>query len=175
MFRFIIILMIYSTLVSGCREIPSKKSMIEKVNILFIKGPIEPHIPFACGQLLTLEGSEISKDTIIYDQAFLRQIEEGIHLLDKRPKNDEQNNCDIRVQCELYYNNGKKRRMCIGDFNCIKLDGIYVGTLYDLEYLIKVRTGYYNYFQKWVLDYFNEIKQFGVPENYKEIKDPFFQ
>ena len=65
--------------------------------------------------------------------------------------------------------NGTSRRMCIGEFNCIILDGKNVDDCNRLVYLVKVFSGYYNYFEKWELNYFKEIKQFGFPNNYKYI------
>ncbi len=39
-----------------------------------------------------------------------------------------------------------------------------------LIYLVRKYSGYYNYFSKKILlRFFNELKQFGVPNNYKDL------
>ena len=37
-------------------------------------------------------------------------------------------------------------------------------------YLIKKYSGYYNYFSKEELSYFEELKQLGIPNDYKDLR-----
>jgi len=171
MYKLIIVLFLFAITEAGCKTTHYSASEPVSMNVYYIKGPFEPHLPLVCGQVSNYMGSELAMDTILTDTILLKKVRNFIQILDASTHNNETKNCDIRVQCELNFDNGTSRRMCIGDFNCIQLDGKNVGECDSLEYLIKVHSGYYNFFEGWRLNNFKEIKQYGVPDDYKLIID----
>jgi hypothetical protein len=113
-----------------------------------------------------------TKDTVVRETILINKLEKFVQTLDIKANGNESNNCDIRIQCKLNFANGTTKRLCIGDFNCISIDGKNIGKCDSITYLVKAYSGYYNYFEKWRINDNDEIKQFGIPDDYKLIVEP---
>jgi hypothetical protein len=142
-------------------------SKLTSVRISYIKGFIERPIPTSCGELALMNSSFI-KDTILTDVKELNDIEDQLARL-KEQNSDSLSSCDVRIQCIINQKDGKEIKLCIGNFNCLIKDNIRMLKNDTLIYLIRKYSGYYNYFTRNDLDYFNELKHFGIPENYFDL------
>lgn len=146
----------------SCRE--KNNTAIRIVNVCYAKGFIEKSHPIECG-LIKYMPYYLKQDTMILDAKILYEIEQQV---DKLVKDSNSIDCDIRIECEVIFKNNKTIKLCIGGFNCILLNNIKMKTNDYLVYLIRQYSGYYNYFSKENLIYFDELKKNGIPANYKD-------
>jgi hypothetical protein len=163
---FILVLLLFS-FCSGREKNHPKNATID---IQYLKGLVETPISIQCGELPNPPYSFLYGDTVLVDVKKYIEILNQVRSL-KSLKNDGQfTDCDIRIQCKINLTNDDSIRLCIGLSNCIIRNEQMMEKNDTLIYLIRKYSGYYNYFSKEVLlSFFHEVKQFGVPINYKDL------
>ncbi|MCX6221329.1 MAG: hypothetical protein NTZ69_10100 [Bacteroidia bacterium] len=164
----IIIFLFLFILSSGCSNKHLNVNKIENIEVFYAKGIVTPVTMVVCGQIRAMPPDFIV-DTLLSDKAFLTTVENLTNKLEKEENGDDLSDCDIRVECVVNYKGNKTKTICIGKFNCMKLNSTYHRECDSLAYLIKKRSGYYNYFKKEYLVNFREIQKFGVPDDYKDL------
>jgi hypothetical protein len=142
-----------------------KDAQMELISISYLKGEIETKNPFYCGSIFHLRSKHLKKDTILTDLNKYKEVLRQIQRL--RADSASSSNCDVRIECKVILSNKDSIKLCIGNFNCIIKDDQKMIGNDTLVYLIRKYAGYYNYFTKEDLSFFQEIKQFGIPSNYK--------
>ncbi|NOU17309.1 MAG: hypothetical protein HOO91_07115 [Bacteroidales bacterium] len=165
--RVVILLVLSFFLIVSCIRKKEKASNIDNISISYITGYINTQVPFVCGQIPAILPA-IRKDTILVDEKILSEVEQQIKVLQNLKMDS--TTCDIRLQCKIFYRNKTSSSICIGMFNCIIKDNLRMCKNDNLTYLIKRHSGYYNYFSKEDLAYFDELKQFGIPNDYKDLR-----
>ncbi len=155
-------------IISGCSLKNKNIDSIKNIEVIYAKGVISPVTMLKCGQIRAFPPGLII-DTLIIDKDFLMTVGTLIKKMEKKDNRDNLSDCDVRLDCIINYWNNKTKTICIGNFNCIKLNGIYHKDCDTLSYLIKKSVGYYNYIKKEYLINFKEIQKFGVPEDYRLI------
>jgi len=151
-----------------CRGSKSDSSNIVLIEVSYFKGQIERPEPLPCGGIASIK-SNIIKDTVLTDKQELNEIEHQISMIRELKVDSTIYSCDVRIQCKLNLKNGKSIKVCIGKFNCLIKDFKRMTQNDTLVYLIKKYSGYYNYFPKEELMYFEELKQFGLPKDYIDL------
>ena len=141
-----------------------KDTNLSSIEVIYLKGEVETQIAINCNDITKATARIV--DTIITNKQMFAEIANQVRLL-KVFKADSSAGCDIRMNCKIKYANGDSTELCIGKINCILKDKIHMKSNDTLIYLIRKYTGYYNYFFKEELQYFNEVKQFSIPSNYK--------
>ena len=164
-FQIISRLFLLLCLFSSCNSIKKNKINIGSVEIQYFKGFVETNIRVRCGSIKKNKNSFIVDTTLIEKYSEIVSRVRGLKILEF-----DSINCDIRIQCKINCENGDSINLCIGDFNCLMKDGKGVERDDSLIYLIRKYSGYYNYFSGHELTYFDELKQFGIPSNYKELR-----
>jgi hypothetical protein len=166
----IILLLLLIYLNVGCKDRNESNLSNRTVEIIYLKGSFDTFTSLKCGSLHKSKSIPI-KDTILYDEKLIGRIINQVRKLNTIQ--NIANPCDTRIQCRITESNGDSLLLCIGEFNCLFLDGKSVESNDSLVYLIKKMSGYYNYFTKESLIYFREIKKFGIPSDYKDMRSPF--
>lgn len=141
---------------------------IESLEVTYVKGFVNTRIPFTCKTLETI--NTFKCDTGIINQEYRDMIGEQIELL-KKSNYYANSNCDIRIVCDIRLSDNDSLKLCIGESNCILINGEEMDKNDTLVFLIKKYSGYYNYFSKDDLVFFDELKLFGIPENYKDLSE----
>jgi len=139
-------------------------TLIESIDISYLKGNIETKKPFFCGFITSIKPTFSKKDTILTDPQKYKEI---LAQLLKLRIDSTSSNCDVRIECKVNLSNRDSIKICIGSFNCIMKNGRKMINNDTLVYLVRRYSGYYNYFTKENLSFFPEIKLFGIPSNYK--------
>ncbi|QNL48675.1 hypothetical protein H8S90_18065 [Olivibacter sp. SDN3] len=140
-----------------------QKEHNKKIEIYYFKGLVDAAVP--CDKEFSSSEVEDLGQRLI-DTAVFLEIAERIGYLNKNIDAKE-DNCNFRMQCNLYNENGSKQRLCISQFNCMVVNGEKVKDDKKLIYLLRKLSGYYNYFDSDVVKSFSEVEQFGVPDSYK--------
>lgn len=153
---------------TSCYHRDKTTNNITSIEVTFIKGNLEKPLPLSCGGLAIMSGS-ILKDTILLDLLELNEIEHQLKHLKVKEIDSTVHDCDVRIHCQINFKDKKTSKLCIGQLNCIIQDNVRIIENDTLVYLIKKEVGYYNYFPKNELDYFRELANFGVPNNYKDL------
>jgi hypothetical protein len=148
--------------------IDNKEPDITLINIKYIKGIIETNKPIECGTLNKILSSGV-KDTIISDKAILIIIKHQISNTFNLTLDTPVSVCDIRMQCNIKLTNGDTVVLCIGEFNCLIKEDTRIMKNDTIVYLMRKYSGYYNYFPQDELDFFEELKFFGKPKDYKNL------
>jgi hypothetical protein len=141
---------------------------IISLEISYPKGFLETNIPLNCDDISRMNIS-LKVDTLLTESKVLLEIEDQMKKLKELKQDNLQSICDIRMECNVKYANGSIVRLCLGRRNCILKNNIRMEVNDTLIYLIRKYSGYYCYFTKGDLIYFDEIKQFGVPNEYKDL------
>ena len=139
------------------------------IEILYLKGLVETRGPVSCGAIKKTKSLR-KVDTVLVDKQICNDIVTQIKLLKELKTDSFISNCDVRIQCKINYANGDSVNLCIGEFNCIIKDGQRMRKNDTLIYLIRKHSGYYNYFSKEELSYFDELKLFKIPNDYKDLR-----
>lgn len=153
-----------------CTNINKSNISNTSIEILYLKGKVETTKAISCGTLKKGKTAFGIGDTVIQDKHIFNQILNQIIKLKAIKVDSLTSSCDIRMQCKIKLENRDTIQVCIGEFNCIVKDGFLMGNNDTLVYLMRKYSGYYNYFSKEDLAYFNELKQFAVPGNYKDLR-----
>jgi len=164
--KIVFFLFLFFTLSTSCFHRDSTN--ITSIEVSFIKGNVEKPIPISCGALAFMRGG-IVKDTVLSGVKELSEIELQLSSMKEKNMDSTVHSCDVRIHCLVHFKNNKTIKLCIGQFNCIVEDNIRMINNDTLIYLIRKGTGYYNYFSKDDLAYFDELKQFGIPNDYKDL------
>ena len=146
----------------------SDSNDLVSIEALYFKGRVESSVPLSCGGFASIN-SGLIKDTVLTDKQKLHDIEHQFLML-MELNVDTINSCDVRIQCKLNFKKRKPLTICIGAFNCLIRDFKRIPQNDTFVYLIKKYSGYYNYFSKEELSYFEELKQLGIPNDYKDLR-----
>lgn len=154
-------------------SIHRSKSHLSETNsivVWFKKGWVEHSMPVSCSFIFE-RVLDRKADTII---KIRNKDFYSIKKAMKKAKTITQNGyCDAKM-----FVWADMMKFCICDFNRVYNDKD-EQVSFDLSviYFIRCKSGYYNYFEKEDLLYFEEIKRFGIPADYKyafsNIKRPF--
>jgi hypothetical protein len=147
-----------------------ESSEIKSINISFLKGSIDNMNPYPCGELAEVKNS-IKKDTIISTNNVICIIGNELEKVHKYVSIDSNSICDVRIECKINYKSGDAIRLCLGEFDCIVTENDQIFNSDTLSFFIKKYSGYYNYFSKTDLEYFSEIKIFGIPTDYRDLSN----
>ena len=162
-----IILFIFPMLfIPGCNSI--KKNYIPSIKVSYLKGTTERIIRVNCGEISRMPTMEYKIDTIISNKNQINDILNQVKRLKTLDRNI-QTPCDVRMDCTINLSNDSIK-ICIGEFDCILKDGHLMERNDTLLFIIRENSGYYNFFPKKELIYFEELKLFGEPHNYKHIE-----
>lgn len=75
------------------------------------------------------------------------------------------------LQCNLH-NKDSVIRFSVGQFGPMIIDGKTVQRNDKLVYLLRKNSGFYNYYRRdELIDYCEEVKLFGIPDNYIDLSD----
>lgn len=165
----IILSFVFSTSCKETRQI----NHLPILKVSYLKGNTERIIPVNCGEIMNLSSVEFKVDTVITDKELVNRIINQAKSLNQLPGNL-QTRCDVKIDCSIKLTKEDSIKLCIGDFDCIVSDGLLMERNDTLLYLIRRYSGYYNYFQKTSLKYFEELNYFGIPGDYrfyKQIED----
>lgn len=164
-----ILTIIFFVFTASCRE--SKQiSQLPELKISYLKGFTERIIPVKCGEIMSSPLAEIKVDTCIIDKELVNQIITQVKSLNPLSSNL-QTGCDVKIDCTIKMTKEDSIKLCIGDFDCILRDGLLMKRNDTLLYLIRRYSGYYNYFQKATLKFFEELDYFGIPIDYKSLSN----
>lgn len=143
---------------------PNKHSVIY---ISYYKGLAETLVPIRCGDIAKIPSESFKVDTIIADSYLVNEIKKQAEIAQKNTSRLF-SGCDIRMDCKVFHNNTESMKICIGQLDCIVINGEPVGSNNKLLYLIRKNSGYYNYFNREQLRHiFKELKIYGIPKDYK--------
>lgn len=158
--RLIIYIVMICFLSCSIHKSKSHVSKTDSIVVWFKKGWIEHSVPVSCSSI-SERVSDRKADTImkIRNNDFYR-IKKAIK---KAVTIKQSGYCDAKMSVQV-----DTMKICICDFNRVYNDKD-EQVSFDLSviYLIKYKSGYYNYFEKEDLFYFEEIKRFGIPADYK--------
>ena len=150
----IFIFSIIIALIFSCN--PNEKRDYKPLIIIsYYKGLIESPVAIKCGQVSKIPPIEFKVDTLISDTSLIHKISNCASNL----RTEASSNCEGRLDCFIIQNSDTTK-LCIGTFDCIKKNGIGMHRNDTLLYLIRKNSGYYNYFRKDELRYFDELKIF---------------
>lgn len=159
-------LLFISMMFVGCYDKSYQKNISkEHVTIFFTNVNGVPNIQTTPTNFYTTMKAMRMTDTIAISKV---KYEELKRILQKKHRNMQVNNNLETVMCLLY----KKQKLFIGrnelgyDINGFPIDV----SLHEI-YFIKVISGYYNHFRKYDLDMLQSVRKYGLPQNYKNLKD----
>lgn len=106
------------------------------------------------------ESDKKESDSIIYiTQENFDRIK---HLFNKNKSTTTKNGCDSRILVK--YGNDV---ICMGTDSCLcAINDTNIGIDLDVMYMIKWKSGYYNYFDRTELIYDDAIEKYGFPDDY---------
>jgi len=146
----------------GSKHITNKGS----IEVLFYKGDVETVVSIKCGEIKNTYA--LKSDTSLLTEGKYDELIGKIKSLKESEDNKDVENCDVRIQVKVKYENGITHEICIDGFNCLIKDGKKMKRDDYLIYLIRNYSGYYNYFSKSDL-YFDELKKIGIPNDYRDL------
>lgn len=74
------------------------------------------------------------------------------------------------LQSNFHFADSSFRRVCVGQFGDITVDGKPFARKDSLVYLLRKYSGFYNYYSREeVVRFCEELSSFGIPENYKDM------
>jgi hypothetical protein len=153
--------------ISCSSKLTTKHSIIY---ISYLKGFTESIFQVKCGDIGKIPATGFKVDTLIVDSILVNEIFKQVKIA-KNATNRSFNGCGIRMDCKLIINDKDSTKLCIGETDCTIIDGEFAGVNDTLLYLIRKNTGYYNYFNKEELLYFKEIEKYGIPNDYKKLRN----
>jgi hypothetical protein len=135
----------------------TKDESLPRIQISYFKGIIERPRRTICGEISGIPPMEYKIDTLIVDKELIEEICKCISHL---KVNKDFSSCDVRLDCFIQQKIDTIK-LCIGEFDCILKDGVSMERNDSLLYLIRKNSGYYNYYKKDQLKYFEELKHFN--------------
>jgi hypothetical protein len=167
--QFVSFLIVIS-LIASCNGTKKDKISIKSIEILYLKGTVCTTSSINWGAISSMIPKLIN-DTFLFDETKLKEMEHQISII-KELKMDSTTSrgCDVRIECKINLKNGKIITLCLSEFNCLIKDDKRIARNDTLIYLIKRYSGYYNYFRKEDLIYFDELKLFGIPNDYRDLR-----
>ncbi len=149
-----LLLVILISIFTSCSQ--DNQTKVSSVEISYLKGHIEFAKGLNCDQIssgLLLDRSIV--DTIITDSQILNKLDSLLGVL---KFNSSKFSVDSRIKCEIKFNSGKTKTLCIGEKSGIKYGSDYYNENLLLLFLIKRNSGYYQYFPYNDLKFFSELK-----------------
>lgn len=133
----------------------------ETILIVYFTGDIETLSRITCKIMATNKYyKDIIADTIQISQYDFSRIK---YFLRNQKNLKEESSCDSRIYLKM-----DSIDVCIGNNNCASnIDNASVGIDLKTIYMIKCKSGYYNYFSKEQLLYDESIIKYGIPKDYK--------
>lgn len=154
-----------------CSSLKKDNPPNASIEIFYLKGVVDTRTPINCGTITKTKPSFRKVDTVLTEKQRYIEIVNQVKLLREQNKDSSgTSNCDVRIQCKINHANGDSTNFCIGEFNCLVKNGQRMEKNDTLIYLIRKHSGYYNYFSKEDLAYFDELKHFGIPNDYKDLR-----
>jgi hypothetical protein len=163
------VFLIFSLIVSCNGTMRKATTNDTSIEILYYKGIVHTGVSIRCGEITKPKTSFRKVDTVLTNKQQNTDIANLVKAL--RVIDDSIKYCDVRMQCKINYANGDTVQLCIGGYshNCTIKDGRRMENNDSLVYLLRNYSGYYNYFSKEELTYFDELKRFGIPKDYKNL------
>jgi hypothetical protein len=133
----------------------------DSITVCYLHGMVETPIRITCESMKESAKQEAYDDTITISANDFEKIKESLknHKIKKSPYS-----CDARIIVTT-----DSFSVCMGDIRCacdLNDNNISIGE--EASYLIKWKSGYYNYFEdKNDLMYDEGIKIYGIPKDYK--------
>ena len=152
----------------SCSQNKKDNTLKTFIKVSFYKGAIDTSIPINCKKIGIGNIGSV-KDTIIKNGKTIEQIIEQI-IISKNSKEIKEQMCDMRIKCVIYRQNDDTTNLCLGENNCLMINDKTINPNNSLSYLIKSNIGYYNYFPKEDLKYFDELKGKDISENYMDLR-----
>ena len=158
--KFCLLIMSLLLLLSSCTDTIYDNT----ITVAYLTGNINTSVPyeFAC---LKQSQMNIKADTIIIDSADFKSI---YRFLSKSHYTELKNkNCDARI-----YVSCKNKEVCLGLIDCMvdRRNKVFEQDLKS-AYLIKWKSGYFNYYQKEDLEFDATIRLYGIPSDYAEVEE----
>lgn len=144
----------------GCNtnKVNRNECPIKKIEVTYLKGYIETTYGFECDSFPDAihMNKERYVDTVIIDTILLGKI---WNELSKIAPNDTLVSPDVRIKCKVFKLDNTVDIICFGDWFGTAFNGQSYNDNYNLFFLIKFNTGYYNYFyEEKFFKYFFELK-----------------
>ena len=152
----------------SCNQDKKRNTLKTFIKVSFYKGAIDTSIPINCQKIGTGNIGSV-KDTIIENGETMEQIIEQI-IISKNSKEIKGKICDMRIKCVIYGQNNDTTNLCLGENNCLMIDDKAMNPNNSLSYLVKSNIGYYNYFSKDELNYFDELKGKDISNIYIDMR-----
>ena len=74
------------------------------------------------------------------------------------------------LQGNFYFGDGNHSKLCIGQFGDMTMNGNSFVRKDSLVYLLRMHSGFYDYYRKGdLVEFCEELRSFGVPENYSDL------
>ncbi|HOW30220.1 MAG TPA: hypothetical protein PLP88_01515 [Bacteroidales bacterium] len=146
--------------ITGCKtnKIRITNCPINKIEVTYLKGYFETTSSFDCDSFPNAihMSKERFVDTVIIDKTLLCKIS---NELTKLAPDDTLVSPDVRLKCKVYKLDNTVDLICLGDWFGTAFNGQPCNDNYNLVFLIKFNSGYYNYFNEAeFLKYFLELK-----------------
>jgi len=131
----------------------------KKILIVYLTGDVEIESPISCDDIEKSQYSKTAKSLKISHEDFFL-----LNSFVKRQKMINNNSdCDARIYIKI-----DSSKICINENNCVCNNTNQISDEdFEAIYILKCRSGYYNYFTKDKLVLDLGIKKFGIPKDYK--------
>jgi len=160
LFGIIIFFTLKSVNVIGSKKYPC-------IYISYYKGLAETLVPTKCGDIFKIPRLDFKVDTTITDTFIVNEIIKQAKNEIAKTKHSA-SGCDTRMDCKILQSKTDSIEICIGQINCVVINGEQADPNKKLLYLIRKNSGYYNYFNRHELRLlFDEIKIYGIPKDHK--------
>lgn len=152
---FLFLISIIFVGISGCNQKPNCQIEIKDIKVSFIKGYLERSSKIDCSAFPDgIAPNRIIDSTITNEDA----LDEIINHLRDLKSIDGYSSPDVRIKCIIEFSNKKTKILCLGDLGGIMYDGKVMEDNFEMAFLIKKNSGYYNYFPRKYLPLFSELK-----------------
>lgn len=142
----------------------------DSIIVIFWKGEIDRSVSRPCSQTFKNANAIKTDTTICLKSKYFDRIKNAIKSADVI-KNEGYCNSKLFIKIDSI-------KICLCDFNkAFNANDEQVSLDVSVIYLIKWKSGFYNYIKKEYLQYFDEIKMYGIPPDYvymyTDAKKPF--
>jgi hypothetical protein len=149
----------------------SERINIDNILVTYYCGMIDSNVAVRCEKLAEIQaehpindyflrslGMNLLIDTFIVDKSVLREIES---LLEERKEPVEAYNEDARMYISIEYSNGVTDNICLGmNTPQVLFNGEPTLIENELIYLLRLNSGYYEWFSDEELKFFREYRNF---------------
>lgn len=131
----------------------------DSIIVIFWKGEIDRSVSRPCSQTFKNANAIKTDTTICLKSKYFDRIKNAIKSADVI-KNEGYCNSKLFIKID-------SMKICLCDFNkAFNANDEQVSLDVSVIYLIKWKSGFYNYIKKEYLQYFDEIKMYGIPPDY---------